>query len=245
MQPITSIQNPIVKLAASLHQKKYRDESGLFLIEGEKGVTEAQKHGLEIVHLFTLENSSEQILKKISTTDTPPNIVAVAKQFTYRLEDLFIVKNPLIIALENIKDPGNLGTIIRTAVAAGVSGIILTGETADIFNPKVVRSTAGNLWKLPIIKIEENSKLKEIINNQNSCQIAGTSSYLSGKNYYEADLTPATVIIFGSEAEGMTEEIARQTDFLVKIPINKNVESLNLGVSVGVILFEAVRQRGL
>jgi len=243
MQSVTSLQNPMVKLAASLHQKKNRDETGLFLLEGEKCVEEAQKHGLEIVHLFTQENSSEKILKKISTTDTPPTVVAVAKQFSYNTEDLFKSETPLIIALENVKDPGNLGTIIRTATAAGASGIILTGDTVDIFNPKVVRSTAGNLLKLPIVKIEDSSKFKETINSCKQCKIFATSSHLSGKNYYEADFKGATVIIFGSEAEGITDKLLTQVDSSVKIPLYKGIESLNLGISVGIILFEALRQR--
>ncbi|OGH99916.1 MAG: hypothetical protein A2Y25_05490 [Candidatus Melainabacteria bacterium GWF2_37_15] len=244
MQTITSLQNPIVKLATSLHQRKSREETGLFLIEGKKGVEEAINYGLEITQVFTKENSNEKILKKISTTDTPPEIVAIAKQFKYDIKDLFKDETPLIIVLENIKDPGNLGTIIRTAKAASASGIILTGDTADIFNPKTVRSSAGNLWKIPIIKLEEKNRLKEIINSNKPCQIIGTKvDKNSEKVYFKVDYKKPTVVVFGSEAEGISDQLAQQCDFLIQIPMHSEIESLNLSVSVGIILYEALRQK--
>ncbi|MCK5176498.1 MAG: RNA methyltransferase, partial [Candidatus Aenigmarchaeota archaeon] len=166
MQQIFGLQNPIVKMAFSLQQKKNRQKTGMFLIEGFKGVEDALNYGLEITHIFLNSSHKEKILyypknliylvddkilKKISTTDTPPEILAIAKQFKYSIKDLFKDKNPLIIVLENIKDPGNLGTVIRTSKAANASGIILTGDTTDLFNPKTVRSAAANLWKIPVI----------------------------------------------------------------------------------------------
>lgn len=254
MQTITSVQNPIVKLAASLHQRKNRDTNGLFLIEGKKGVEEAIKAGINIKYIFiaapyetnSVETilTNEKILKKISTTDSPSDIVAIAKQFKHEIKDLFREEKPLIIVLDGVKDPGNLGTIIRTACAANASGIILTGDTADIFNPKVVRSSVGNLWKIPIVEFKDKSNLKETINSYKPCQIIGTSSHEENKTLFQIDLKKPTAIIFGSEAEGMTVEVSNQTDFSIKIPINPEVESLNLSVSTGVVLYEALRQRG-
>lgn len=241
MHNITSLQNPMVKLAVSLHQRKYRDETGLFLIEGKKGVEEAVNYGIEITHVFTKENSPEKILKKISTTDTPSETVAIAKQFKYEPKDLFNGAIPLIIVLDNIKDPGNLGTIIRTAKAAGASGIFLTGETADIFNPKTVRSSAGNLWKIPVVRLKKGENLKECLKH---CQVVGTSSYETRKTYFEVDYKRPTAVIFGSEATGISYETRKMADFFVKIPVSREVESLNLSVSVGIILYEALRQRG-
>lgn len=253
MQEITSLQNQTIKLATSLHLKKYRDESGLFLIEGKKCLMEAMKSGLKLTHIFAKESMEsfpeeityivdEKILKKISTTDTPPDVIAIAKQFEWDINDLLTEKNPLIIVLENIKDPGNLGTIIRTTKASGASGIILTDNTADIFNPKVVRSTVGNLWKIPIITVTNTNELKNILK---SCQIIGTSSHSSSKIYYNVDYKMPTAVVFGSEAEGMTKEMEKQVNFSVQIPVDKEVESLNLSISVGVILYEANRQRSL
>lgn len=260
MQELTSLNNNIVKTVHSLHQKKYRNELGLFLIEGYKGVDEAFKCGLSVEYIFVNkeynknldqwpENKiylvNESIMKKISTTEAPPEVMAVAKQLNYQLEDVLNKTNPLLLFLENIKDPGNLGTIIRTAAAAGVTGIILTDDTVDIYNPKTVRSSAANLWKIPIVKIAEKQDLKELVNKQKKSQFVVTVVTKDRKPeiYYNIDYNQPTVLMFGSEAEGLSEKSAEMADKLITIPMNEQVESLNLSISVGVILYEAVRQR--
>lgn len=260
MKEITSVQNQLIKEVHSLQQKKTRTETGLFLIEGYKGVVEAINSGLKLENIFILKESqrdisifpeekvcfvNEQILKKISTTESPPEIVATAHQLKFNVQDLFKQENPIIVLLENIKDPGNLGTIIRTSVAANVSGIILTDNTVDIYNPKTVRSTAANLWKLPIVYMSEKSEIKTRINALKECQFISTLVREGQRvyNYYDIDYKQPTVIMFGSEAEGISEELVKHTDKLINIPMNKNVESLNLSISVGVILYESVRQR--
>ncbi|HSA06496.1 MAG TPA: RNA methyltransferase [Candidatus Gastranaerophilales bacterium] len=259
MQEISSVQNPIIKMATSLHDKKARNESGLFIIEGFKGVEDALNFGLEITHIFLncsriekikeypknlLYMVNDRILKKISTTDSPPDIIAVAKQFNYNINDILTEQNPIIIAIEDIKDPGNLGTIIRTAKAAGISGIILTGETADIFNPKTVRASAANLWKIPIIHLKEKAKLKELLRTDKPFQFISTSlASKNSKTYFEIDYKQPSVIIFGSEATGISSELNNLADINIKIPMNPEIESLNLSVSVGIILYEALRQR--
>ena len=253
MQNITSLQNPIIKTVHGLHRKKIRQEAGVFLIEGFKGVEDAINYGLEVTHIFLNEKHAEKmskfpedilylvnekILKKISTTDTHCEVLAVAKQFKYETKDLLKAENPLIIVLEDIKDPGNLGTIIRTAKAANTSGIVLTGETADIFNPKTVRSTVGNLWKIPIVYLEKD----EFKNLSKKLQFIATTGN-SKDSYFDVDYKTPTAIMFGSEAEGLSEDLLKQTDITAKIPMNSEVESLNLSVSVGVVLYEALRQR--
>lgn len=253
MQTISSVQNPIVKMLVSLHQKKNRQETGLFIIEGYKGVEGAINYGLEITHIFLNESAQEKasifpenvlylvndkVLKKISTTDSPCEVLAAAKQLNYSLEDLTKDKNPLIIVLEDVKDPGNLGTIIRTAKAAGASGIILTGEAADIYNPKTVRASAGNLWKLPVIYFEQKQNIRQELLKYCDFQFISTVvGDKNTKNYNEVDYKPPTVIFFGSEAQGLSRELINQSDFSVKIPMHKDVESLNLSVSVGIILY--------
>ena len=229
----------------------------MFLIEGFKGVEEALKYGLEVTHVFLNEKHSEKIskypedilylvddkiLKKISTTDTPCEILAVAKQFKYRVKDLLKDENPLIILIEDIKDPGNLGAIIRTAKAAGASGIILSGKTADIFNPKIVRSTAGNLWKIPFVYLDGKNRLKSILSDCEEIQFVATAAG-SKTSYFEVNYKSPIVVMFGSEAEGLSEDLLKQADITAEIPMDSEVESLNLSISAGIVLYEAFRQR--
>jgi len=258
MKEITSTQNPLIKGVFSLHQRKNRNESGSFLIEGYKGVFEANKSGLEIKYIFIGKNFdrdiknfnaeeifivSEPVMKKISTTESPPEIIAVAKQLEFSLNDIFNSENPLILLLENIKDPGNLGTIIRTAAACGVSGIILTDESVDIYNPKTVRSSAANLWKVPAITMSNKSGIKSKLNSIKKCNFIATVVYKDAGLYYDVDFREPAVIMFGSEAEGLSDVLIKQADILATIPMSKKVESINLSISVGVILYESVRQR--
>ncbi|MCK7521189.1 MAG: RNA methyltransferase [Ignavibacteriales bacterium] len=260
MQEITSVQNPIIKEVHSLQQKKNRNELGLFLIEGYKGVSEAIKSNINIKNVFisyefsdNLENIdknkiyrvNEHILKKISTTETPPEIVASAYKPEYKLQDLFKEENFLILLLDNIKDPGNLGTIIRTAKASNVSGIILTDESVDIYNPKTVRSSAGNLWKLPVISMPDKINIKNNLNKIKNSEFIATAvaKNQSSQLYYDIDYKKPAVLMFGSEAQGLSAELINQADKFINIPMNSEVESLNLSVSVGVVLYEAMRQR--
>jgi len=260
MLEIISLQNPIIKEIAALHQKKNRTETGLFLIEGIKGVEEALKSGLEIKYIFLNRSSKinslnfpeeklyfvdEKILKKISTTETSPEIIAAVFQINFLLEDLFKEKNPLILVLENIKDAGNLGTIIRTAKAANVSGIILTGECIDIYNTKVVRSSAANLWKMPVIYFKETKNLRNEIEKFGDFQFLATKVRETEKQnlYYQIDYKHSTVIFFGSESEGISDIVESQTDKFIKIPMNEEVESINLSISAGIIMYEAFKQR--
>ena len=167
---ITSVNNDLVKETAKLLKGKYRDESGLFLIEGEKGVKEAINAGVNIERIFVLEGvndypkdkvieTTEAVLSKISDAKSAPKVVAVAHQVPQDLET--IKKAKRVILLEGIKDAGNLGTILRTASAFGFDGIILYGDTVDLYNPKCVRSTVGCLWKTPVINIKDFKALKD------------------------------------------------------------------------------------
>ena len=165
---ITSVNNELVKETVKLQQKKYRENK--FLLEGFKAVEEAHLSGLKFERAFVEKNkrgkylflncevieTNEAVLKKISTTNTPPEIVAVA----YQKENSFEKLGNKVILLENIRDLGNLGTIIRTAVAFGIDSIVLYGETVDLYNPKVVRSAVGNLWKINIVQIFNLKVLK-------------------------------------------------------------------------------------
>lgn len=244
---ITSLNNSLVKQTLKLHQKKYRDEEKKFLLEGFKAIEEAFLSKIEIEYVFTAKDkigkygfiknkiaASEAVLKKISTTDSPPEAIAVAKQKIYTLDDIKNAKK--VILLENIKDLGNLGTIIRTAKAFNQEAIILFGETADVCNPKCVRSAAGNLWKIPIVRLKDFKTLKE---NFKDFEISAALPN-SKKSVLLKDFTPKPpyLIMFGSEADGLSKELTELADKKLTIEMSDKVESLNLAVSAGIILYK-------
>ena len=158
---ITSVTNDLVKETAKLLQRKYRKDK--FLLEGTKCIEEAIEFGLDIENLFVLEGSkefrefenrietTEAVLSKISSTESAPKAVAVAKQFQRKWSNDY----KKVVLLENIKDAGNLGTILRTAAAFNVDAVVLYGDTVDLYNPKCVRSSVGNLWKIPVFELDD------------------------------------------------------------------------------------------
>lgn len=257
MQLISSTSNKLVKEIRALHTKKGRDKANEFLLEGANSIQEAIKDNINIKFIGLLEHHkpdsivlnsaqkfyyfTEPAFKKACSTDTPTNIIAVCEKFNTKIDDIFNDQNKLIVILDEIKDPGNLGTIIRTACAANASGIIITDNSVDIFNPKVIRSTTGTLWKIPIVyhtdKSDLISKLKE-----NHFKIYGADMHTE-TSYASVDYKQNTAIIFGSEAQGISDTFKASSDTIIKIPISNKVESLNVATSVAIILFEARKQK--
>jgi len=247
---ITSVNNDLVKDIVKLQQKKYRDESGKFILEGFKAVEEAYLSKVKFDKVFVTPEkrgkysflnceffeTNEAVLKKISTTTTPPEVVAVTFQPENDFKKLKTSKKVLL--LENIRDLGNLGTIIRSSVAFGVDSIILYGETVDLYNPKVVRSSVGNLWKTNIVSISNF----ETLDGYCSLFIKYGTLPKSNNSVYLADIkfdnTAKNLIMFGSEADGLSKELITYADKNITIEMNENVESLNLSASVGVVLYK-------
>ena len=243
---ISSLSNNLVKETTKLQQKKYRAESGKFLLEGYKAIKEAYDYGIKLEHIFVnkknvseyqfasniIIETNEDVLNKLSTTESAPNAVAIGIQKIYSKEDFKQLKK--VVLLENIKDAGNLGTIIRSSTAFGADGIVLYGDCVDLYNPKCVRSSVGNLWKLPIIHIEKFCELGETF--KNFTKIAT----LPKANHYLKDFKAKypMLIMFGSEADGLSEELIKFSTDSLKIEMAKTVESLNLATSVSVILYE-------
>lgn len=238
---ITSVNNDLVKETAKLLQKKYREETGLFLLEGEKCIEEAIQYGLEIQSIFIEEGfktfgfdncieTTQAILSKISSTVTPPKCVAVAKQINQQWSN----EHKKVLLLENIKDAGNLGTILRTACAFGVDAVVLYGDTVDLYNPKCVRSTVGNLWKIPVFEMKNG--VEDLF--QDYERIATLPK--SDNTIWLKDYTPQdkVLIMFGSEADGLSQHLKNFATTNVTIEMKKEVESLNLSVSVGVFLYK-------
>lgn len=243
---ITSVNNNLVKEIVKLQQKKYRIQSGKFLLEGYKAIKEAFDCGIELENIFVEKSkindyifaknivieTTEPVLKKLSTTDSAPSAVAVGFQKKY--DKNILKKSKKVVLLEDIKDLGNLGTIIRSSVAFGADAIVLYGESVDIYNPKCVRASVGNLWKLPIFNIQKIEDLKGIFDGFEKIATLPRSTNML------KSFTPKlpAVVMFGSEANGLSEELIEFSTNSVKIEMAKTVESLNLATSVSVILYE-------
>lgn len=241
---ITSVNNELVKETAKLLKRKYREETGLFLIEGKKGVNEAIEAGLKLKHVFIEEGfdfsseiaieTTEAVLAKISDAKSAPKIVAVAYQPTNKAESLKNAKR--VVLLEGIKDAGNLGTILRTAAAFGIDGIVLYGDTVDLFNPKCVRSTVGCLWKTPIFEIKEFKELESLFSTFERVATLPTGENVIALNDYK--FTDKVLIMFGSEADGLSDNLKNFATKNLTIEMAQNVESLNLSVSVAVVMYK-------
>lgn len=235
---ITSVNNELVKETAKLLQKKYRKD--LFLLEGVKCIEEAISSGIEIVHLFVYEGSdefknyenrvetTEAVLSKISSTETPPKAVAVAKKFKREWAESF----KKVVLLENIKDAGNLGTILRTACAFNIDAVVLYGDTVDLYNPKCVRSAVGNLWKIPVFEMSDLSLFNDY---ERVATLPKADNTIWLKDYTPAE---KTLVMFGSEAEGLSEYLKDSATVNVTIEMSNKVESLNLSISAGLFMYK-------
>lgn len=243
---ITSVNNNLVKEIVKLQQKKYRNQSGKFLLEGYKAIKEAFDAGIELENIFVEKNhlqeynfaqnivieTIEPVLKKLSTTESAPEAVAVGFQKKY---DKNILKNTKkVVLLEDIKDLGNLGTIIRSSVAFGTDAIILYSDSVDIYNPKCVRASVGNLWKLPVIHLKDFKELEETFKDFERIATLPRSTNLL-KTFKPSF---PCLLMFGSEANGLSEDLINFSTNSVKIEMANTVESLNLASSASIILYE-------
>lgn len=241
---ITSVNNDLVKETAKLQQKKYRDKK--FLLEGYKAIEGAYESGIEIDYVFVLTQkadeykflgdkvilTNEAVLKKISTTDSAPEAVGVAIKREYNPD--MLKKSQKVVLLENIKDAGNLGTILRTSVAFGADAVILFGDSVDLYNPKCVRSAVGNLWKIPVFEIKDFGELEKTFEGFNRvATLPRAKKYLKD---YKSQLP--CLVMFGSEADGLSDKLINFATDSVKIEMAEGVESLNLSVSCAVVLYQ-------
>lgn len=240
--PTVEISNNRIKEIIKLHQKKYREETGLFIVEGLKSIQELIEAKIEIIDIFAVKEVKlnfkysiikENIMKKLATTSSPCEILAVAKQKHANNE---INKAKKVILLDSISDPGNLGTIIRSAAAFGAEAIILFGDCVDLYSPKVIRSTAGNFFKVPIINISEINEIKELFPNHKL--VATALSKENNISIKECANYDKYIIMFGSEAKGLNQDLIKIADKNIKLEMTNNVESLNLSVSASIVLYE-------
>ena len=260
MQVITSKDNEIIKNIKKLKEKKYRDEENKYIVEGIKLVEEAIAENAKISQIVVCEDCinndsidknlmyeiakynciyvSEKIFNLLTNVSTPQGILAIIEKD--KNEENISYDEDIILVLDGIQDPGNLGTILRTVDSVGLKQIILSQNCADPYNPKVVRSTMGAIFRVNIIESRNIvDTLKQI--NKNKFKIMATSLETSN-NIYSVDYSKKAIII-GNEANGVSKEVLDLADEKIKIPMLGKTESLNASVATGVILYEYVRKK--
>ncbi|MCL2397397.1 MAG: RNA methyltransferase [Defluviitaleaceae bacterium] len=254
MDIITSNSNKIVKHVRALHTKKGRTTAGAFLVEGAKFVGEiappweiefiaasqsfAKSHGLKTygnTHTYIV---ADHIFTTMCDAVTPQGILAVVKQRTFGVSDVLQNQNPLLLILDEINDPGNLGAMLRIAHGLGLCGVILSENCADVYNPKVVRSSAGSVFHAPFAV----APLPEAVAHLKARNITVFAACASAENsLYNLDFRGPSAILIGNEARGLRDNALQRVDEHVKIPIVS--ESLNASVACGILAYEAFRQR--
>lgn len=265
MKYITSKDNPSIKAVVSLETKKARDKSGLFVMEGFRVITELANSKAELINgIFVSESFAEEhkeeleifehtqnlrvvcvsdsVFKKICNTETPQGILATVHKFEYDI-DKMLASGSMVVVLENVSDPGNLGTIIRTVDAVGATGIILAGNCTDLFNPKVVRSTMGSLLRVAVCHVNGEDYVEKLSAKLKTAGYQINAAHLQGAvNCFEADFGAKCALLMGNEANGLTDQMTAKADKCIKIPIEGGAESLNLGIATGVLLYEVYRK---
>lgn len=263
IETITSAKNPKVRDATNLMDRRQRDQTGLMLIEGVRELALAIKGGISINRLFYCEDLfkgpeediilkataaqnaelipvSTHVFEKMAYREDSFGLIAVAKQPIKTLNDIPLKKPPVVIVVEGVEKPGNLGAILRSADAAGVDCIIVCGKSTDIYNPNVVRASIGTVFTVPAVK----TTVSEAINwlKENGIKTIATTPQAE-LEYFDADLGGPCAIVMGSEHEGLSETWLSIADLLVRIPMMGLADSLNLATATTILLYEVVRQR--
>ncbi len=261
MKQITSIQNPLVKSLVQLQEKaKARKQSGTFLIEGKREIELAIKGNYELETVLFLpeliskeeitqlgQNSVElieinkDVYQKLAYRDTTEGILAVAKTKSLALSDLKLPKNPLILVMESIEKPGNIGAMLRTCDAANIDAVIIANPKTDLYNPNIVRSSVGCLFTNQIA----TGTTEEVIKFLQHHNIAIFGATLQNSNsYHTQDYTVPTALVVGTEATGLTQAWRDNATQNIIIPMQGAIDSMNVSVASAILLFEAKRQRG-
>lgn len=188
-----------------------------------------------------VEILSDSVFAHVSDTKTPQGVLCVLRQKSYDLAQIIQTEKPLLLLLDGLQDPGNLGTILRTGEAAGVTGMILSKDCVDIYNPKVIRSTMGSVYRMPFIYVEDLAKTAIWIKGKG---IHIYAAHLQGKNAYDKEgYQNGTAFLIGNEGNGLRKEVAEQADVKIQIPMQGQVESLNAAAAATILMYEAMRQR--
>lgn len=263
---IQSTSNEQIKKIVQLREKsKVRNKEGCFLVEGIKMFREAPKEDILKVYVserFLSENEnrfgntemlpekllqevdyqivSDGVFQKISDTVTPQGILAIVRQKKYTLNHLIDTihegKNCFVV-LDRIQDPGNLGTIVRTGEGAGINGVIMSSTTVDIYNPKVIRSTMGSIYRVPFVIVQDLPAAVRQLKAQN---VTAYAAHLKGESYHKEKFSERTALLIGNEANGLSDDVAREAEQLIKIPMQGKVESLNAAVATAILMYQVM-----
>lgn len=262
-EKITSVQNPRVKLLVKLRDRRPRDEAGVFLVEGYREIRRALEKRVTLQELyfapewFLGENEpaliaqaeaagarvfelSKEAFAKVAYRERPDGLLAVAPQWKRELAELALTANPFLLVVEAIEKPGNLGTILRSADAAGCDAVIVCDPVTDIFNPNVVRASTGVLFSVPLV-VEESARVYAWLKEKRIRTVATTPA--AERVYSDVDLRGPLAVVMGSEQYGLSDFWLKNADVPVRIPMAGQADSLNVAMATIITLFEAVRQR--
>ena len=261
LRKIASSSNAAVQALRRSFSKGEPTDDGYVAIESVRVIEEAIRSGLRLKSVFFAESAEpriEKLLPQISShaealllpdavfqsavaTETPQGVAALVQLKSWTLDDVLAADPPLVVVAAGLQDPGNLGTILRSAEAFGASGVLTAEKTVSFLNSKVIRAAAGSLFRLPTLKVNSADAVKQL--KQRGLRIVGTSSH-KGTPAHEADLTQPLALFIGSEGAGLPRDVTRELDETIAIPHSDKVESLNAGVATSILLYEISRQRG-
>ena len=259
---ITSVANARVKQVVQWQTKaKERKKDNVFLAEGMKMFEEAPVNRVREVYVeeaffekldrvssiykklqkTNYETVSTEVFKKMSDTQTPQGILTILERPKYQFEELLKVENPLFVVLEDLQDPGNLGTIIRTGEGAGVTAVLMSKNTVDIFNPKTIRATMGSIYRVPFLYVDD---VEDTIKSLHNANVKTYAAHLAGEDYYDSfSFKEGTAFLIGNEGNGLKKSTADAASAYLKIPMEGQVESLNAAIATSLLMYEAHRQR--
>ena len=247
---ITSVQNARIKHVVALQQKSsLRREEGLFVVEGQREIEHCIACGYEVVELFVLDGLdverdhfvvTPQVYEKMAYRGSTEGMIGVARCKEHRLKNLHLKENPLLVVLESVEKPGNLGAILRTAEAAGIDALIVCDPLTDLYNPNVIRASIGGVFSVPTVVCNSNECIAFLKEHQ--IRIL-TAQLQDSYEYYDYDMRHATAIVMGTESTGLTNIWREVADAHIRIPMLGRLDSLNVSVSAAILMYEAVRQR--
>ena len=261
---ITSAQNEAVKHVIKLRDRRPREKEQLTVLEGYRELTRAREYGMELTECFfspshflgtnefpLLETLASEgvhvmevapfLLEKMAYRERPEGLIAIAKMKRHTLDELPVVENGFYLVAEAVEKPGNLGSMLRSADAAGVDGMIICNKCTDLYNPNVIRASTGALFSVPLAEAE-NEEAMEWLRSRHIKTLAATPH--TENIYTDVDMTQAIAIVVGTEQTGLTELWMKHSDLPVRIPMLGKIDSLNVATATTILLYEAARQRG-